>query len=96
MSSVTCKAARGMLGSMGIGLTVGQMGGSLSEASSYDHDTWVDANRTSSNIPVMSNGTAVRILAAAFGAGEISAKSSVGSTACESSTWMSESAIACR
>jgi len=88
----------GVSASMRVSLTVGSTARSLSEALTYDEMGWL-LGRTAgnySNGPLNSSAPMIQIVANAFRVGIASAKSSIGSTDCEFSEWMSDTAVACR
>ena len=90
---VICKSPAGTGYLLGVSLTLGEVPGSLTRASAFDGPPDL------SSIIMMNglNQDPVELLASGlFGTGDLCSLARIGDTACESSLWISDSALTCK
>ena len=98
---VAAKVAAGTAEELGVTVTVATKFSTLTDAFTYDRVTPIGplqgalASGPSSNAPML-GGTLVTVVASNFGHSGYSGVARVGSSACQSSSWVSESAIVCK
>eukprot|EP00961_Rhodomonas_salina_P016388 220424-Rhodomonas_salina.1 len=94
-TSIRCHRAGGILGLVGVGLTVEVCVGSLTEVMSYDGAS-ISALTQSNAFGGLGVSTTVTVLGSGFGlaAAGYSVKGDLGNSGCESSLWMSETSVA--
>jgi hypothetical protein len=92
-TSITCQVVRGTSGTHSVSMTVGEMGGSLSEAYSVDVASGLIAAR-GTNQQVKASAPLL-IIGAGLGVTMFTDKARVGDTECEATAWTSVSSLAC-
>jgi hypothetical protein len=91
---MVCRTARGIGSTHRVVVTVGQGAGSLTEVVSYDIALIERASSSLSNLPHTGGGPVmIRTLEGLFA--DWTAKGRLGGSSCESSVWLSETAVSC-
>ncbi|KAJ1470089.1 hypothetical protein T484DRAFT_1849086 [Baffinella frigidus] len=104
-TSLVCKTAGGVFGTLRVAVTAGARVGSVTEAVSYDvpmlaggldlsFDEDVTATFGRTNSP-STGSVSMTVVGSMFGESDYTGASRVGSTACEASGWESDSSVRC-
>ncbi len=92
-TSLACRRSRGRAGTRQVSITMKQVSGSMSQASSYDRPTV--SSMGMKNCPA-AGSCILEVFGSGFGSVDFTPTIRIGRTSCASTPWKSESSVKCR